>query len=617
MSEKSKKLSINSRLKEAYATPIGHDAIGKVLMQLGLSEKLITNPVVGNLKLSTISKIAGKKLDRGFMQAIVTLLNSECERPATGGGAITETWWKEAVFYQIYPRSFYDTNGDGIGDLRGIIDKLDYLQDLGVDALWLSPIYDSPNDDNGYDIRDYRKIMKEFGTMEDFDELLYQVHERGMHLIMDLVINHTSDEHEWFTEALADEDSKYREYYFFRPDDGSRKEPNNWVSFFSGPAWKYYEEQDAWVMHLFSKKQMDLNWDNPAVRDDLVDMINWWLDKGVDGFRMDVINYISKPEGLPDGNELIGRMMEFTGIENYYYGPNLHKYLHEVRERAFEPHGAFSVGETPGVGMNMAKMLTGEERKELDMVFNFDQLETPGHVRFDDYRYDLNYYRDYIISWMEGYGNNCWMSLFYNNHDNPRMISKVSTRKEDAVPLAKLLATMQFTLKGTPFMFQGDEMGLVNYHFASMKEVTDVEAKGKYAELLEQGKTAEEAFSVILAGTREHTRVLLPWNEFPAGTRPELIQKEKPEVRDFYKKLIELRHKEKALVYGRFKVLNRKKDRFVYSRSLNGTEFVMDCNLCDKPQKAWKSEGYEAVLPEKVEDTDKLQPYEARIYCKK
>lgn len=613
-----KKLTLQSKLGEAYASPIGHDAIGKVLMQLGLSEKLITNPIVGNLKLSTISKIAGKKLDAGFMQAIVNLLNSECERPVAGNGLVTEKWWKEAVIYQIYPRSFYDTNRDGIGDLRGIIEKLDYLQELGVDALWLSPIYDSPNDDNGYDIRDYRKIMKEFGTMEDFEELLYKVHERGMRLIMDLVINHTSDEHQWFVEALQDENSKYRDYYFFRPDDGTGKAPNNWVSFFSGPAWKYYEEQKVWAMHLFSKKQMDLNWDNPAVRDDLVDMINWWLDKGVDGFRMDVINYISKPADLPDGNELIGQMMEFTGIENYYYGPNLHKYLHEVRERAFEPHGAFSVGETPGIGMNMAKMLTGEERKELDMVFNFDQLETPGHVRFDDYKYDLNYYRDYIIQWMEGYGNNCWMALFYNNHDNPRMISKISTREEDAVPLAKLLATMQFTLKGTPFLFQGDEMGLVNYDFASMDEVYDVEAKGKYAELVEQGKTPEEAFAVILAGTREHNRVLLPWNEFPAGIRKELIQKEKPEVREFYKKLITLRHNEKALVYGDFTVLCKKKDRFTYARSLNGTEFVIDCNLGNKPKKAWKCEGYKLVLPmAEGAAAGTLQPYEARVYRKK
>jgi len=611
-----KKLTMQSKIKEVYASPVGHDILGKVLMQLGLGDWVVTNPVIGNLTLNGLKKLAGKKLDETFLAAILNMLNAETGEPAAKDGVITKQWWKEAVFYQIYPRSFLDTNHDGIGDLRGIIEKLDYLQELGVDALWLSPIYDSPNDDNGYDIRDYRKIMQEFGTMEDFDELLAKVHEKGMRLIMDLVINHTSDEHEWFVEALQDENSKYRDYYMFRPDDGTKTLPNNWVSFFSGPAWKYYEEQKMWVLHLFSKKQMDLNWDNPAVRDDLVDMINWWLDKGVDGFRMDVINYISKPEGLPQGNELIGSMMEFTGVEQYFYGPNLHKYLHEVRMRAFEPHGAFSVGETPGIGLNMARMITGEERKELDMVFNFDQLETPGHVRFDDYKYDLNYYRDYITQWMEEYGNNCWMSLFYNNHDNPRMISKVSTEEAHAIPLARLLATMQFTLKGTPFVFQGDEMGLVNYPFVSMEEVYDVEAKGKYAELIEAGKTPEEAFKVILSGTREHTRVLLPWNEFPTGTRPELIQKARTEVTDYYKEIIALRKQEPALVYGDFTVLDKSKDRFVYKRTYEGREFVIDCNLGEKERKAWKHDGYEMVLLYDTEDLPVLAPYEARIYVK-
>ena len=611
-----KKITMQSKLKEVYAGPVGHDILGKVLMQLGLGDWVVTNPVVGNITLNGLKKLAGKKLDETFFDAILNMLNAETGEPAAKDGAVTKQWWKEAVFYQIYPRSFYDTNHDGIGDLRGIIEKLDYLKELGVDALWLSPIYDSPNDDNGYDIRDYRKIMQEFGTMEDFDELLSKVHEKGMRLIMDLVINHTSDEHEWFVQGLQDETSKYRDYYMFRPDDGTKTLPNNWVSFFSGPAWNYYEEQKLWGLHLFSKKQMDLNWDNPALRDELVDMINWWLDKGVDGFRMDVINYISKPEGLPQGNELIGNMMEFTGVEQYFYGPNLHKYLNEVRMRAFEPHGAFSVGETPGIGLNMARMITGEERKELDMVFNFDQLETPGHVRFDDYRYDLNYYRDYMIQWMENYGNNCWMSLFYNNHDNPRMISKVSTEEAYAVPLARLLATMQFTLKGTPFVFQGDEMGLVNYPFVSMEEVYDVEAKGKYAELIEAGKTPEEAFKVILAGTREHTRVLLPWNEFPEGTRPELIQKVRTEVTDYYKELIALRRQEQALIYGDFAVLDKSKDRFVYKRTYEGKEFVIDCNLGEKPRKAWKHDGYEMVLLYEAEDLPMLAPYEARIYVK-
>ncbi len=241
------------------------------------------------------------------------------------------------MFYQIYPRSFLDTNGDGIGDLRGIIEKLDYLKELGVDALWLNPIYDSPNDDNGYDIRDYKKIMEEFGTMEDFEELLSEVHKRDMRLIMDLVVNHTSDEHEWFQTALKDMESPYHDYYFFRKSKGA---PNNWTSFFAGSAWNYYEENEEWELHLFSKKQMDLNWDNEAVRNDVADMVNWWLEKGVDGFRMDVINYISKEEGLPNGDETIGEMMGFPGIEHYYYGPNLHKYLHELRMKTFEKYGA-------------------------------------------------------------------------------------------------------------------------------------------------------------------------------------------------------------------------------------------------------------------------------------
>ena len=607
------KLSLDSKIGTLYATPIGHDTIFKVLMQLGLSEKLITNKLVSNLKLKTLANLTKKQLGEDFFQVLLTLINSEEDTPFVSHGKITEKWWKEAVFYQIYPRSFHDTNKDGIGDLRGIIEKLDYLQELGVTALWLSPIYDSPNDDNGYDIRDYHKIMEEFGTMDDFDELLDEVHKRGMRLIMDLVINHTSDEHEWFRSALKDENSPYRDYYFFR------KEPNNWTSFFSGSAWNYYEKEDVWALHLFSKKQMDLNWDNEKVRLDLIKMINWWLEKGVDGFRMDVINYISKEEGLPMGNEVIGKMMGFTGIEKYYYGPNLHKYLKQVRAQAFDKYGAFSVGETPGIGMNMCQLLTGEERGELDMVFSFDHLETPGHVRFDEYEYDLNYYRDYIVDWMTNYGNNCWMSLFYNNHDNPRMISKISMDNAYRVPLAKLLAVMQFTLKGTPFVFQGDEMGLVNYEFTSMEQISDVEAKGYYKELLEKNKTKEEAFRTILTGTREHGRVLLPWEE----TLEEALdivksQVADKEVRDTYKKLIALRKEDKTLIYGDFELMCDKKDRFVYKRTLHGKEYIIDCNLGKKVRKAYPlKEDYKLVY-DSVErmDTSKLQSYEARIWVK-
>ena len=610
-------LTRQSKIGELYNTPVGRDALDKVLLQLGVPASAITNPIVSNIKLESLDKVIGKKLGDGFFDAIIRLVNTEKDVPFVSKEPISEKWWKEAVIYQIYPRSFYDTNGDGIGDLRGIIEKLDYLQDLGITAIWMSPIYDSPNDDNGYDIRDYRKIMTEFGTMEDFDELLEETHKRGMKVIMDLVINHTSDEHEWFQKALEDPNGEYADYYFFRDGKGGKEYPNNWTSFFSGPAWNYYEDIDKYALHLFSKKQMDLNWDNPKLRENLVDMINWWLEKGVDGFRMDVINYISKEEGLPMGDATVGSLMGYPGIEKYYYGPNLHKYLNEVRTKAFDLHGAFSVGETPGVGMKMAQLLTGEERKELDMVFSFDNLETPGHVRWDDYEYDLNYYRDYITDWMLNYGNNCWMSLFYNNHDNPRMVSKISLDPQYTEAIEKLLAVMQMTLKGTPFVFQGDEMGLVNYEFISPDEPTDVEAKGLVAELREKGQSEEEILKTINAGTREHTRILLPWNNYPEEMRDGLRQPINEEITKTYKELIALRKSDKALIYGDFELINKKKDRFVYSRTLNGTTYIVDCNLGKKQKKAYIPEGYKAVYLSKGSICHELSPYEARIWVKK
>lgn len=478
-----------------------------------------------------------------------------------------------------------DSNNDGMGDLKGITSKLDYLKDLGVDCLWLSPIYESPQDDNGYDISDYYNIWSRLGTMEDFDELLSEAHKRGIKLIMDLVVNHTSDEHEWFKKALEDENSPYRDYYFFRKGDKDTP-PNNWKSFFSGSAWNYYEKEDIWALHLFSKKQMDLNWENPELRADVIKMINFWLDKGVDGFRMDVINYISK-ENLENGDKMLGDVIGFTGIEHYFYGPRLHEFLHEINTKAFKPHNSFSVGETPGLGRNMARLVTGEERGELDMVFSFDHLETPGHVRFDDYRYDLNYLRDYYIDWITNYGNNCWMSLFYDNHDNPRMVSKVNPDPLYRKALATLLAAIQMTMKGTPFIFQGDEMGLTNYNFKSMDDIEDVESKGEYNDLINAGKSPEEAFSVILAGTRDHARRLLPWN----GKRdiPDYLWQEADEsVTEVYKELIKLRHGNKALVYGELTVLNRKKDRFTYVREYKGESFLIDCNLSSHPTKAAK-----------------------------
>jgi oligo-1,6-glucosidase len=501
-------------------------------------------------------------------------------------------WWKEAVFYQIYPRSFKDSNGDGIGDLKGITEKLDYLKKLGVDAIWLSPVYDSPNDDNGYDIWDYRKIMREFGSMQDFDQLLDQVHARDMRLIMDLVVNHTSDEHRWFKESLSEPSSKYGDYYIFRV------KPNNWTSFFSGSAWNYYKERNQYALHLFSKKQMDLNWENPDVREEVKDLVKWWLHKGVDGFRMDVINYISKRPGLPDGDENIGKLMKFTGVEHYFYGPKLHKYLHELKKDAFMPYKAFSVGETPGVGMEMSKLLTGDYRQELDMVFSFDHLETPGHTRYDDYRYDLNYYKDYMIDWMENYGSHCQTSLFFENHDNPRMISKINPDPKYRVVIAKLLATMQMTLKGTPFVFQGQEIGMINQDFSSIDDLRDVEALNMYDEL-KDSMGEEVAFDRLIAGTRDHARTPMQWtsgkNEgFSEGTpwikagsdcsicNAQGEMKDEDSVWSYYKKIIKLRGNHKAFTYGTIEIVEKKnKDLFTYYRKEGEETFFVECHLTE------------------------------------
>ena len=673
------KISERSRLGEIWATPVGHDVIAKILMQMGISEKTITGPLVRNLRLGTVMKLAkrtplfGKNAKPGAIKeltdALVAAFNSEQDVVVPKNEPPTPAWWKEAVFYQIYPRSFCDSNGDGIGDIRGIISKLDYLKGLGVSALWLSPIYDSPQDDNGYDIRDYRKIDPMFGTMEDFDELLAAVHERGMHLIMDLVVNHTSDEHEWFKKGLADPESKYRKYYFFREAKAATENqspPNNWDSFFSSDgAWNFYPEQNVWALHLFSKKQMDLNWDEPELRADVIDMIRFWLAKGVDGFRMDVINYISKVPGLPDGNPTIGALMNFTGIEHYFYGPRMHEYFRQIRKEAFEPYKAFSVGETPGFGMKMAQLATAEERKELDMIFSFDHLETPGHVRYDDYKYDLNYLRDYMVDWMQNYGSQCWMSLFYNNHDNPRMASKVDPAVGKDPQLRRriqtLLAVMQFTLRGTPFVYQGDEMGLVNYDFAGIEELTDVEVKGFYKTFLET-MTPEEAWEKALCGTRDHARVLLPWNDFPKDRPERMKQQPDPQIEDLYRKLAALRAGSDTLIYGDFMLLDGSKDHFHYLRTPQpgpgaagdgsaitgapgGTSvFEIECNLSGGPLNtsgpivcaedpvllfstelgftgAYYDEQAETwKLPESIKEKAKkinkkvLAPYEARIW---
>ena len=610
ISETAMEITMDSRIKNVWAHPVGHDVLQKILLTMGISQGAVDNPVTGNLTLRSLAGLSGKRLGEDFWDTFLHLLNSEKGRPDESPCGIQAKWWKKAVFYQIYPRSFCDGNGDGTGDFQGILEKVDYLKNLGVDAVWLSPVYDSPNDDNGYDIRDYYSVMKEFGTMEEFDRILEALHDRGMKLVMDLVINHTSDEHAWFREALRNPESQYHEYYFFKKGEGD-KAPNNWTSFFSGSAWNYYEEQQEWALHLFSKKQMDLNWENPSVREDIIRMIRWWLDKGVDGFRMDVINYISKEPGLADGNGQIGELLGYYGVEHYFYGPRLHEYLKEIREKAFAPYDAFAVGETPGVGMEMSKLLTGEDRKELDMVFSFDHLETPGHVRFDDYRYDLNYLKQYYMDWMEHYGNRCWMSLFYDNHDNPRMVSKVNPDPAYREVLAKLLGAIQFTLRGTPFLYQGQEIGMGNVDFQSIDQIQDVESRNLYEELT-RTMTAEEAFRKVAAGTRDHARVMMKWDEV-CGQK-----KDRESVYYFYKKLIALRKKYPALVYGDVIFTNRRrKNVFSYIRRGGGMEFYVECNLSEKEvMRGRHPEGLKGVLSNYEKHGRRMQAYEVCIYRK-
>ena len=603
------KITMNDTVKDVYANPIGHDILHKILMQMNIPSDLIARGPLSLISLNALAKMTGKILDQEFWPAFLHLMNQERGKVETQD-TITPAWWKEAVFYQIYPRTFCDSNHDGIGDIQGIISRLDDLKELGIDALWLSPIYDSPMADNGYDIRDYRKINPEFGTMADFDQLLEATHKRNMKLIMDLVVNHTSDEHAWFQSAIQDENSPYRDYYFIRKH--SDKTPNNWTSFFSGPAWDMYGQNKDWALHLFAKKQIDLNWDNPAVRKDIEEIISWWLDKGVDGFRMDVINYISKDAGLPEGDVSVGKLMGYTGIEHYYYGPHLHEYLHEIQTQCFEKYNAFSVGETPGLGMEMCKLVTDEKRRELNMVFSFDHLETPGHVRWDDYVYDLNYLRDYFIDYEENYGNGCWMSLFYNNHDNPKMISKIDPEGTYTEEIAKLLAVMQFTLKGTPFVYQGDELGLTNVDFHDISELNDVESINYYKELQEKGKTKEEAWKTILAGTRDHARMMMPWNEEAEKLPAHLKARPIARVRDFYRYLIHLRKTSRALLYGDFKVLSAKKDRFVYTREDDHEIYLIDLNLGKDEKRPYPSDGYEPLLTSGSDTM--LTAYEARIY---
>ena len=624
----------DTKLKDILRSPAGHDILAKALYAAGLDLSVITKTPLGSLKISALQKLTAGKIDDKFIDSLLGILNSEKDAPLEDDAPTQPKWWKEAVFYQIYPRSFCDSNGDGIGDLQGIISKLDYLKSLGINAIWCSPVYDSPNDDNGYDIRDYRKIMKEFGTMEDFDVLLSEIHKRGMRLIMDLVINHSSDEHEWFQSALKDENSPYKDYYIWRDGDENTP-PNNWDSIFSGSAWNYYPEKKQWALPLFSKKQMDFNWENENLRRDLYDMINWWLEKGVDGFRLDVISFISKTPGLPDGQELIGTLMGFKGVEHYFYGPRLHEYLREMNENTFSKYDAFTVGECQGTGIEMSKLMTGDYRKELSVVFSFDHMDNPGKKRFQKYTYDLRPMAKELVKWQLNYGNHCWPVVFFENHDWPRMTSKVCPDGFYRDELSKLLCVMQMTFKGTPFVYQGQEIGMSNSEFRMMDDFRDVESLNLFNELRAKGKTPHEAYRTVWAGSRDHARTPMQWNTqenagFTTGKpwievnpnykeiNVETEEKNENSVLNFFKKMIALRHEHPAFVYGSFTLYDEKfSDVLTYFRTLEGDgEYFVELNLTPKRAKRTPVTKEYTLIATNVnsDKTQDLTPFEANVY---
>ena len=429
-------------------------------------------------------------------------------------------WWKESVVYQIYPRSFYDSNGDGIGDLRGIIAKLDYLKELGVDVVWLSPVYQSPNDDNGYDISDYQAIMDEFGTMADWEEMLAGMHARGIRLIMDLVVNHTSDEHAWFVESRSSVDSPRRDYYIWRPGRPDGGAPNNWGSFFSGSAWQRDEATGEYYLHLFSTKQPDLNWENPAVRADIYAMMDWWLQKGIDGFRMDVINMISKVPGLPDVPAPAGESGPQFGGQYFINGPRLLEFLGEMKREVLDRYDIFTVGETPLVTTEHGIQLTHAEHGPLNMLFQFEHMEVDSEIgagKWTRRRFDLRDLKQVITRWQKDLEGQGWNSLYLANHDQPRTVSRFGDDGRYRVESAKLLATFLHMLQGTPYIYQGEEIGMTNVSFASIEDYRDLETLNMYREAVGRGADPQEVLGFIHARGRDNARTPMQWDASPSA----------------------------------------------------------------------------------------------------
>ena len=546
-----------------------------------------------------------------------------------------KAWWKEAVVYQIYPRSFCDSNGDGIGDLNGITSKLDYLKELGIDVIWLSPVYKSPNDDNGYDISDYEDIMTEFGTMDDFDKMLAAAHERGIKIVMDLVVNHTSDEHPWFVESRSSKDNEKRDYYIWKEGkDG--KEPTNWGSAFSGPAWKYDEKTDMYYLHLFSVKQPDLNWENPKVRKEVFDMMTRWCEKGIDGFRMDVISLISKPEGYPDA-KVVGLYGDMGICAN---GPKVHDYLKEMNEKVLSKFDIMTVGETAGVTLEEAKKYANTDGSELNMVFQFEHMDLDGGEKFkwSTKPMPLVPLKENLSKWQKGLDGVAWNSLYFCNHDQPRIVSRLGDESDAYRELsAKCIATCLHMMQGTPYIYQGEELGMTNTVFNSVDDFRDLESINAYRELVESGLyTDEDMFPKIAHKSRDNARTPMQWDAsenagFTTGTpwiavNPNYKKinvadqlKREDSVFHYYQKLIRLRKENEIIVYGNYELLLPEDENiFAYIRTLDNQKLLVVCNFSKSEQK-FDFSGYEnakVLISNYNRDAGEdgiLKPYEATV----
>lgn len=556
---------------------------------------------------------------------------------------MNEKWWKNAVVYQIYPRSFKDSNGDGIGDLEGIYEKLDYLAELGIDVIWMSPVYKSPNDDNGYDISDYQDIMDDFGTMDDFDRVLKKAHSLNIKIMMDLVVNHTSDEHKWFIESKKSKDNPYHDYYMWADPDKNGNPPNRWESCFSGSAWEYVESVGQFYLHSFSRKQPDLNWDNPKVREEVFKMMTWWCDKGIDGFRMDVISMISKYPGLPDGPENGNGYTGNTSCD----GPNIHKYLREMNKKVLSKYRLITVGECPGVNAEQAKKYANIDGSELDMIFQFEHvsgsaLKPCHHGKWDGEAMTMPELRANFTKWQKDLEGCAWNSLFLSNHDQPRCVSRFGNDSEQYRELsAKMLATMTHFQKGTPYVYQGEELGMTNAYMENIADYRDIESLNAYKELTtKENIPAKTVMGYIKAVGRDNARTPMQWDAsenggFTSGTPWLQVNKNyktinaAAQVNDpdsvfaYYKKLIALRHTNEVMVNGVYDVLIPDHPQiYAYTRTLGDKKLLVLCNDSDTnvaipAELQEKIHAAKNILIQNYKDTDEstLRPYEAVVYA--